>query len=70
MADDDQYLALAELCSYLGISRSLGYKLSHRNAIPKFKPTNGKIWFKKSDIDAWFNAHRIMSEQELETITN
>jgi DNA binding domain, excisionase family len=70
MADNDQYLSLAELCSYLGISRSLGYKLSHRRAIPKFKPSGGRILFKKSDVDQWVNAHRIMSETELETLTN
>jgi len=70
MADNDQYLSLAELCSYLGISRSLGYKLSHRRAIPHYKPTGGHLLFKKSDVDQWVNAHRIMSETELTTLTN
>lgn len=70
MADNDKYLTLAELCSYLGISRSLGYKLSHRCAIPKFKPTGGHLLFKRSDVDQWVNDHRIMSETELNTLTN
>jgi excisionase family DNA binding protein len=65
MADYDKYLTLAELCSYLGISRSLGYKLSHRCAIPKFKPTNGKLLFKKSEIDEWVDTGRIKSEEEV-----
>ncbi len=67
---DDKYLTLAELCTYLGISRSLAYKLSHRRTIPKYRPTNGRVWFKKSDIDQWVNDHRIMSENEINSLIN
>ncbi|WP_367278611.1 helix-turn-helix domain-containing protein [Mucilaginibacter sp.] len=63
-------MTVGELCAYLKISASLAYKLSHRNAIPKYRPTNGRVWFKKSDIDQWINNHRIMSETELNTLTN
>ncbi|WP_179412639.1 helix-turn-helix transcriptional regulator [Mucilaginibacter sp. E4BP6] len=70
MAETDRFLTLAELCTYLGISRSLAYKLSHRNTIPKYRPTNGRVWFKKSDIDQWLNNHRIMSETELQPLIN
>ena len=70
MANTNEFLTVGDLCSYLGISRSLAYKLSHRGAIPKYRPTNGRVWFKKSDIDQWVNDHRIMSETELETLTN
>ncbi|SEP08505.1 DNA binding domain-containing protein, excisionase family [Mucilaginibacter gossypiicola] len=70
MAETDRFLTLAELCTYLGVSKSFAYKLSHRNAIPKYCPTGGKIWFKKSDIDQWLNGHRIMSEKELNHLSN
>jgi len=70
MAETDHFMTLADLCSYLGVSRSLGYKLSHRRAIPIYKPTGGKVWVKKSDVDKWLNAHRIMSETEIENFNN
>lgn len=60
----DVWFSMKGLCAYLQISPSLGYKLSHRRAIPKYRPSGGRVWFKKSDVDQWINNHRIMSEDE------
>jgi excisionase family DNA binding protein len=70
MEKNDKFFTLAELCTYLGISRSLAYKLSHRCIIPKYRPTNGRVWFKKSEVDIWLDKHRILSEEEINTLIN
>ena len=38
---------------YLQISKSLLYKLTSKRTIKFFKPNGGKIYFRKSDLDAW-----------------
>lgn len=51
--------------SILGISRSLMYKLSQRNALPKYRPTGRKIYFLEEDVEAFMLKNRIASTDEL-----
>ncbi len=57
---------MAELCDYLGASRSFCYKLSHYNILPKYCPNGKLIYFKRAEVDLWLEKSRIPSNAELE----
>jgi prophage regulatory protein len=61
-----EYLSVAELSGYLGTSKSFCYKLSHTNTLPKYCPNGKLIYFKRSEVDAWIEKHRIPSQTEIE----
>ena len=48
---EKQFLGLKEAALFLNISESTLYKKSMRNEIPKYKPNNGKIFFKIEDLN-------------------
>ena len=61
-------LNLKEACAYLKISKSLLYKLTSSRRINFTKPNNGKLYFKKEDLDAWLmqNEHKSIDSIEKE----
>lgn len=59
-----EYLTLKEASGYLSLSESLLYKLKDAGKIPFYKP-NGKIFFKRAELDAWINKSRVSSEEEM-----
>lgn len=42
---------------YLGITPSHLYKLVRKYDIPHSRPTNGRIFFNKEDLDNWVKSH-------------
>lgn len=58
--------SLDETAAYLNISPSYLYKLTSSQKIPFFKPNGKKIYFKKSDLDAWLFRNRHDTQEELE----
>jgi len=54
-------LTFKEFIDYCGISKSLGYKLTSGKKIPFYKPNNGKIYFKKKDVDQYLLNNKIES---------
>ena len=48
-----EMLSVNEAAEYLCISHSSLYKMTSKRTIDYYKPNNGKIFFKKSDLDAW-----------------
>ena len=42
---------------YLGITPSHLYKLVRKYDIPHSRPTNGRIFFNKEDLDRWIKSH-------------
>jgi excisionase family DNA binding protein len=59
------FMTIGELRSYLGVSASTVYKLSANNLLPKFRPTGRRIYFLKSDVEAFMLKNRIASTDEL-----
>jgi excisionase family DNA binding protein len=51
--EDFNILDFNQAVGYLQISKSLLYKLTSKRTIKFFKPNGGKIYFLKSDLDAW-----------------
>ena len=62
-----EILTLKEICEYLELSSSHIYKLTSRREIP-FAKTGKRIFFKKSDIDAWIYRNRITTRDEIENM--
>jgi excisionase family DNA binding protein len=46
-------LTIADAASYLKISKGYLYQLAWYKKIPYYKPTGGKLYFKKEDLDAF-----------------
>ena len=48
-----EILSFREAIAYLDLSESFLYKLTSTRKIKFFKPNNGRIYFKKVDLDKW-----------------
>ncbi len=46
-------LTMNDCAAYTGFQKDYLYKLTHAKSIPFYKPTGRKLFFKKSEIDAW-----------------
>lgn len=60
-----EFLSTEEVCSYLNVSKGYVYKLSFNNEVPKYCPGGKRIWFKKSELDAFVENGRIASQHEI-----
>ena len=50
--EEDRWLSVDEIASYLGVKRDTIYKWIKRNDLPGHKV--GRLWkFRKSQIDSW-----------------
>lgn len=57
-------LDLNEASLFTGFSTGHLYRLTSGRQIPHFKK-NRKLYFKKSDLEAWLCADRVMTTQEI-----
>ena len=62
----EQILSFNETCSFLGYSKSYLYKLTHTRRIPHYKPNGKKLYFKRSDLEAWLLRNRVKTADEIE----
>ena len=53
---------------YLGISKSHLYKLTHTRRLPCHKPTGKRLYFKRSDLEAYATTGRVCSNEEIEVL--
>ena len=63
---EERPFTFQEACSHLDISPSYLYKLTSQNKIVHFKPNGKKIYFQKSDLNAWLLRNRVSTADELE----
>lgn len=59
-------LSMEEACLYACISESKLYKLTHHNIIPYSKPSNGKNYILRKDLEEWMRSNHIQSAEQLE----
>lgn len=59
-------LSFREALGYLDVSKSFLYKLTSNRGIRFSKPNNGKIYFRKSDLDAYMLSNVQKSAIEVE----
>ena len=60
-----EILSFREALIYLDISKSMLYKLTSKKAIRYAKPNNGRLFFKKSDLDNWMMQNQSESINDL-----
>lgn len=60
-------LNIDEASKYLNMKKSYLYQLTSRKQIPHYKPTNGKIYFKRIELDNWAYSNYQKTEDQLES---
>ena len=58
-------LTVEEVINYTGFSQKTIYKLTSTRAIPHYKPSGRKLFFKKDEIDKWITQGRVKTKTEL-----
>ena len=60
-------LSVEEASVFTGLSKATIYKMTCLKKIPFYKSDGGKFtYFKKSDLEQWMTAHRVMTNLEAE----
>ena len=59
-------LTANEAANFMEISKSTLYKIRCNRLVPIYKPTGGRIYFKKDDIVDYLQQNRVMSNKEIE----
>ena len=58
-------LTVDEVINYTGFSQKQIYKLTSTRAIPHYKPSGRKLFFKKDEIDEWISRGRVDTLDDL-----
>jgi|SRR5690554_163004 len=61
-----EILSFREALVYLDVSESFLYKMTSNRGISFTKPNNGKLYFKRSDLDKWMLSNECKSKSEVE----
>ena len=59
-------LTLEEAANYLGFSKSYLYKLTSACKIPHYKPQGKRLYFAKSELDAWLFRNPVKTTGKIE----
>ena len=62
----DRPLTFEEAAEYTSLSKSTLYKLTCSNKIPCYKPSGKRLYFSKSELDAWILRNPVKTETEVE----
>ena len=65
----EQILSFNEACTFLDYSKSYLYKLTYSRQIEHYKPNGKKLYFKRSDLEAWLLRNRVKTADEIEQET-
>lgn len=66
VASQKEIMTLDEVSAYTGFSKQLLYRLTSSREIPFYKPNNGKLFFKRAEIEVWLTRCKYPSREELE----
>ena len=61
-----EILNFNDACTFLDYSKSYLYKLTYSSQIANFKPMGKKLYFKRSDLEAWLLRNRVKTADEIE----
>ena len=60
-----EILTNEEAAEFLSVSKSYLYKQTSAQAIPHYKPTGKRCYFKRSELEAWILTGRISTKAEI-----
>lgn len=66
MIASKEILSFQEAVVYLNVSKSFLYKMTSTRSISFTKPNNGKLYFKKSDLNQWMLSNEYKSKSAIE----
>ena len=55
MTNESTILNFKQVQQLLGVSKSYLYKCTSQGKIPCYRPTKGKLFFKKDEVIEWLN---------------
>lgn len=61
--NEKDILSFSEVIEILGIKKSTLYKLTSKNIIPCYRPTNGKLFFKREEVLLWLTDSKNQTDQ-------
>jgi excisionase family DNA binding protein len=59
-------LTIIEAAAFLGLSKSYLYRLAEDSKIPSYKPTGGRVFFKRDDLERFIFQGRRSARYEIE----
>lgn len=65
-----QILSFKEAIEFMSVSKSFLYKMTSEGRITFFKPNNGKIYFRKVDLENWMMQNEQKSVEQLSELYN
>lgn len=61
---EEEFMNIEQVASFIGLSKTSVYGLTHKQKIPYFKASK-RLYFKKSEIINWITSSEVKSKQEL-----
>lgn len=68
--NEKQILSFKESIEFMDVSKSFLYKMTSEGKINFFKPNNGKVYFKREDLENWMMQNEVKSITSLEESIN
>ena len=65
--NEKQILSFKESIEFMDVSKSFLYKMTSEGKINFYKPNNGKIYFRKEDLENWMMQNEVKSIETLES---
>ncbi len=63
--DNEKPLDIAGAAEFLGVTKSIIYKFTHKRTIPHFK-RGKRIYFTKEELTKWLHSNRKLTVEEIE----
>ena len=60
-----EFLTIDEVAKYLGVSKSMVYKMTSNKSITVYKPTGKGIYIHRNDLLQWLKRNPILSDAEI-----
>lgn len=70
MSNERTFMTAKEAAEYLGFSVNSLYNKCYRKQIPHYKPSAGKLYFKKEELDEWIQSGRVATDAEIIQMAN
>lgn len=61
-----EVLTIEECALFTGLAKSTLYDKTSKRQIPHYKPRDGKIYFKKSEVENWLLQNKKASNKEID----
>jgi excisionase family DNA binding protein len=66
---DDVFMNIEQVASFVGLSKTTIYGLTHDRSIPHFK-TGKRLYFRKSEIVNWITSSKVNTKQEINQLAD